>query len=55
MWNKIDKLDADGRARLKNLAERRPEQRPVLVSALRGEGIDALIEAIEARLGAGGW
>jgi GTP-binding protein HflX len=52
VWNKIDKLDADGRARLKNLAERRPEdQRPVLVSALSGQGIDDLVKAIEARLG----
>ena len=41
VWNKIDRLDADGRARMQNLAERRPEdQRPVLVSALSGQGID---------------
>ena len=53
VWNKIDRLDADGRARLQNLAERQPaDQRPVLVSALTGEGIDELIKAIEARLGA---
>jgi GTP-binding protein HflX len=52
VWNKIDRLDADGRARLINLAERRPEdQRPVLVSALSGQGIDDLVQAIEARLG----
>jgi GTPase len=52
VWNKIDRLDADGRARLKNLAERRPQdQRPVLVSALSGQGIDDLVKAIEARLG----
>ena len=25
VWNKIDRLDADGRARLQNLAERRPD------------------------------
>jgi GTP-binding protein HflX len=54
VWNKIDRLDAEGRARLKNLAERRPAaERPVLVSAATGEGIDALAAAIEARLGAG--
>jgi GTPase len=53
VWNKIDRLDADGRERLKNLAERRPEgRRPVLVSALTGQGIDVLIKAIEDRLGA---
>jgi GTP-binding protein HflX len=52
VWNKIDRLDADGRARLANLAERQPaERRPVLVSALSGEGVDALTGAVEARLG----
>src|SRR4029077_8019342 len=35
VWNKIDRLDAEGRARLENLASRQPEgQRPVLVSAI---------------------
>jgi GTP-binding protein HflX len=54
VWNKIDQLDADSRARLKNIAERQPvEERPVLVSAITGEGIDALTAAIEARLSAG--
>jgi GTP-binding protein HflX len=52
VWNKLDRLDADDRARLQNLAERRPpDRRPVLVSALTGEGIDMLANAIEARLG----
>ena len=51
VWNKIDRLDADGRTRLHNLAERRPAgRRPVLVSALTGEGIEALAGAIELRL-----
>jgi GTP-binding protein HflX len=51
VWNKLDRLDADGRARLQNLAERRSaRQRPVLVSALSGEGLDGLFRAIEARL-----
>src|SRR5947209_15255871 len=37
VWNKIDRLDAEGRTRLQNLAERKPaDQRPVLVSALTG-------------------
>jgi GTPase len=54
VWNKIDRVDADERARLQNVAERRPaEQRPVLVSAATGQGIDDLGAAIEARLGAG--
>ena len=39
---------------MRNLAERRAEdERPVLVSAVTGEGIDALGAAIEARLAAG--
>ena len=51
VWNKIDRLDDEARARLRNLAERRPAaQHPVLVSALSGEGIDSLAAEIEARL-----
>jgi GTP-binding protein HflX len=54
VWNKIDRLDADQRRRLHNLAERYPaDTRPALVSASTGEGIDALSAAIEARLAAG--
>jgi GTP-binding protein HflX len=54
VWNKIDRLDAEQRARLQNLADRYPaDTRPVLVSAITGEGIDALSAAIEARLAAG--
>jgi GTPase len=51
VWNKIDRLDGEARARLTNLAERQPpERRPIPVSALSGEGIDRLVAAIEARL-----
>jgi GTP-binding protein HflX len=51
VWNKIDRLDADSRLRILNLAERRPaDRRPVLVSALTGEGLERLAAAIEARL-----
>ena len=54
VWNKIDRLDAEQRARLQNIAERKPaDERPVLVSALTGQGIDALAAAIETRLAAG--
>jgi len=54
VWNKIDRIPPDEQARLRNIAERRPaEQRPVLVSAVTGEGIDTLAAAIEARLAAG--
>jgi len=51
VWNKIDRLDADGRTRVRNLASRQADHgRPMLVSALTGEGTDALIAAVEARL-----
>jgi GTPase len=54
VWNKVDRLDKAERARLVNLAERRSEsERPVLVSATTGEGIEALDAAIEAQLAAG--
>ena len=52
VWNKIDRLDGDGRTRLRNHAERLPSGRkPVLVSAVTGEGTEALIAAVEERLG----
>jgi GTP-binding protein HflX len=51
VWNKVDRIDAAARERVENLAQRQPEdQRPALVSAVTGEGIDHLIEAIETRL-----
>jgi GTPase len=54
VWNKVDRLDAEAQARLRNLADRRPpERRPVLVSAITGQGIEALGDAIEARVAAG--
>jgi GTP-binding protein HflX len=54
VWNKIDRLDAAERLRLANIAERRPPaERPILVSAITGEGIDTLDVAIDARLSAG--
>jgi GTP-binding protein HflX len=51
IWNKADQLSPDARERLVNMAERQPpERRPVLVSALTGEGMDSLVDAVEARL-----
>ncbi len=51
IWNKIDQLSGEMSARVHNLAARRPaDKRPVLVSALRGEGLDRLASEIEARL-----
>src|SRR5262249_56514406 len=43
VWNKIDRLDRDARARVHNRAERQPAGRhPVLVSARSGGGLDDL-------------
>jgi GTP-binding protein HflX len=51
VWNKIDRLDAEARAQLENVAARRPaDERPVLVSALTGEGLDRLLGVIEAHI-----
>jgi GTP-binding protein HflX len=52
VWNKIDQLDIEAREQLHNQAQRQPtDRRPLAVSAVTGEGIDALVEAIEMRLG----
>ena len=53
VWNKIDRLEPDARAQLRNLAERQGgERHPVPVSALSGAGIADLTAEIEARLAA---
>jgi GTP-binding protein HflX len=53
VWNKIDRFDQPARERLANMAALRPpDRRPFLVSAATGEGLQALLEAIEARLAA---
>ena len=53
VWNKIDRLDRETRAGVENIAARRPpETRPVLISAITGEGMAALVAAIETRLNA---
>jgi len=49
IWNKVDRLSADRREALENAANRSPV-RPALVSAVTGEGIDALRDAIDQRL-----
>jgi len=51
VWNKIDLFDQPAREQLKNTAARQPPERPCfLVSAATGEGIDALLAAIEDQL-----
>jgi GTP-binding protein HflX len=51
VWNKLDLLDSEDRDRVENTAARRPiDERPVLISATTGEGIDELLNAIEERV-----
>ncbi|MBV8840221.1 MAG: GTPase HflX [Alphaproteobacteria bacterium] len=51
VWNKVDRLDAAAHEQMANIAQRRAEnERPVLVSALTGEGIPALLETIERHI-----
>jgi GTP-binding protein HflX len=53
VWNKIDRLDGEGRAVLNNLAQRQPAgRRAVLISALSGSGLEELAVEIEARIAA---
>jgi GTPase len=52
VWNKLDKLDADDRLAMLEGREEAANQ-PLTVSALTGEGIGRLLEAIEARLAQG--
>lgn len=51
VWNKADLLDPAEHERQLGLAELKPDgSRPVLVSALTGEGMGRLTDAIEARI-----
>ncbi|MDB5683825.1 MAG: hypothetical protein JWM75_1523, partial [Sphingomonas bacterium] len=50
-WNKVDALDAEGAAFVQAEAERREDV--VLLSALTGQGVDALNACLSARLTAG--
>ncbi len=50
VWNKIDRLEPDSREEVTHGA-RRLDPEPVLVSAVTGEGVDALLATLEDRLG----
>ena len=47
VWNKADLLGEQERERLAQLAQRGEGSKPVLVSALGGEGVDTLLAAVE--------
>ena len=54
VWNKLDLLDADRAASVANGARRRgANARPIIVSALTGQGEEDLVEEIEDRLAEG--
>ena len=54
VWNKADLLTDEDRQRLATTAERtNGDKRPILISALTGEGIPDLLAGIEERLSAG--
>ncbi len=54
VWNKVDALDPDRLDGLRLAARATPaEKRPVLVSAVTGEGLDDLLGRIEALLASG--
>jgi GTP-binding protein HflX len=54
VWNKADLLDEDERQRLSTSTSRPSDgPRPILISALTGEGVPDLLAGIEERLSAG--
>ena len=54
VWNKADLLSADDRERLATASQRTGEERrPILISALTGEGIPELLATIEQHLALG--
>jgi GTP-binding protein HflX len=50
VWNKIDLLDEGNRTRLLEEAQVREGTKPIAISAITGEGFEALKETIEARV-----
>ena len=51
VWNKIDLIDERRAEALETLASRRvADERPFIVSAVTGQGVDVLLAGIEARL-----
>lgn len=54
VWNKADLIDANERARLETVISRMdPAERPALVSAVTGEGVEELLRIVEDRIARG--
>ena len=54
VWNKVDALDEDHREQLLRRARSvRGNKRPIVISALTGQGVSILLDAIEDRIAAG--
>jgi GTP-binding protein HflX len=53
VWNKVDLLDDEAALRLREVARRREDNPPILVSALTGQGADTLLDEVEARISVG--
>ena len=53
VWNKIDQLDLERRDGLAHMVRQRGPSGPVLVSAITGEGLDTLLDAVETRVARG--
>jgi GTPase len=51
VWNKVDLLDADAREEALHASQRR-DRTPALVSAITGEGLEALLRHIDTRFSA---
>jgi GTPase len=50
VWNKADRLDASAHTEAERTMAR-ADRPPVLISALKGEGIEAMLAAMDARFG----
>lgn len=53
VWNKVDLLEAPAREALITASRREGESRPVVVSAVTGEGLSTLLDRVEAVVAAG--
>ena len=52
VWNKIDRVSSEARVEIDNAAQR-AESHPLIVSAVTGEGLDALLDRVSERLAEG--